>query len=349
MPFISVIIPVYKAELYLEACLDSVLAQDYPSLELLLVDDGSPDGCPAICDRYAGQYPNIRVLHQENQGPGPARNAGIAAARGDYLLFLDADDMLDGPGAIRLLAEAALENGADITCGGFRMMREDGGALAYVPPPCAAGPERADARDPGFRFRCFFQRDSMSFLWGKLYRRSFLAEHGLRLGEQAYMEDKLFQLCACLCRPAYAFVPQSVLLYRQNGQSVSGRYRRDIPENVEDVCASFLRFAAGHGGEAAARDLMALTALRGVFAAADHELAHGQGFRSCVRQVKRCMGLPAIRQGVQALARGRGLRGIPTLFWRAAVWGSAVAASCRCYRLFALLTALARRLLSIRN
>ena len=108
MPLISVIIPVYKAEAYLEECLDSVLAQEYPSLELILVDDGSPDGSPAICDRYAGRHPNIQVIHQENQGPGPARNAGIAAARGEYLMFADADDKLDGPRAIRSLAEAAL-------------------------------------------------------------------------------------------------------------------------------------------------------------------------------------------------------------------------------------------------
>ena len=94
-PLISIIVPVYNAEKTLERCVDSILNQTYQDFELLLVDDGSPDACPEICERYAREYPGlVRVLHQENQGLGMARNAGAALAQGEYLLFLDSDDTI---------------------------------------------------------------------------------------------------------------------------------------------------------------------------------------------------------------------------------------------------------------
>ena len=105
-PLVSVVIPVYKVEPYLCRCVDSVLAQTLSDIEVILVDDGSPDGCPAICDRYAEQYPQIRVIHKENGGVSAARNDGIAAARGVWLLFLDSDDALE-EGALRRYCEAA--------------------------------------------------------------------------------------------------------------------------------------------------------------------------------------------------------------------------------------------------
>ena len=77
VPLVSVVIPVYKTEKYLEECIASVLGQDYPKIELILVDDGSPDRCPAICEYYAGKYENIQTIHQKNQGLGMARNRGI--------------------------------------------------------------------------------------------------------------------------------------------------------------------------------------------------------------------------------------------------------------------------------
>ena len=96
---VSVIIPVYKVEQYLGECVESVLKQDYPFLDIILVDDGSPDACPKLCDTYAEKYPQyIRVLHKENGGLGAARNAGAEIARGSFLMFLDSDDKLDGPG-----------------------------------------------------------------------------------------------------------------------------------------------------------------------------------------------------------------------------------------------------------
>lgn len=92
---ISVIVPVYNVEQYLPRCLDSILCQSYENLEIILVDDGSPDGSGAICDGYAQKDPRIQVIHQENGGLSAARNAGIAAATGAYLAFVDSDDYLE--------------------------------------------------------------------------------------------------------------------------------------------------------------------------------------------------------------------------------------------------------------
>ena len=92
MSFLSVIIPVYNVEVYLRQCIDSVLNQKIDDLEIVLVDDESPDNCPDICDDYAKKYPNIVVIHQKNSGLSGARNAGLEVAAGEYIMFLDSDD-----------------------------------------------------------------------------------------------------------------------------------------------------------------------------------------------------------------------------------------------------------------
>lgn len=94
MSLISIIVPVYKVEAYLRPCVDSILAQTFPDFELILVDDGSPDNCGAICDEYAERESRVRVIHQQNGGLSAARNAGIDAARGEYLTFIDSDDVV---------------------------------------------------------------------------------------------------------------------------------------------------------------------------------------------------------------------------------------------------------------
>lgn len=110
---ISVIIPVYKVEPYLRCCLDSVLAQTYKELEIILVDDGSPDGCPAICDAYAGKDARVQVIHQKNAGLSGARNAGIAIARGSFLAFIDSDDFV-APDFIERLYEACISTDSQL-------------------------------------------------------------------------------------------------------------------------------------------------------------------------------------------------------------------------------------------
>ena len=93
--FYSVIVPVYKTEKYLKSCVDSVLKQTFSDYELILIDDGSPDTCPKICDEYAQRYSHVRVIHKKNGGLSDARNCGIKAAHGKYLIFMDSDDFWD--------------------------------------------------------------------------------------------------------------------------------------------------------------------------------------------------------------------------------------------------------------
>lgn len=121
----SVVIPVYNVADYLRGCVDSVLANDCSDCEIILVDDGSTDGiCPTICDEYAASYPHlIRVIHQENRGLGGARNTGLEAAKGDYLLFLDSDDTIE-PQTLSVLSGAVEDSRAEIYS--FHLYSHDG-------------------------------------------------------------------------------------------------------------------------------------------------------------------------------------------------------------------------------
>lgn len=95
MSMISVVVPVYKAEQYISRCVDSVLAQSFRNIELILIDDGSPDRCPEICDKYAQQDNRVRVIHQKNNGVAAARNTGLEKAQGEYITFVDSDDFVE--------------------------------------------------------------------------------------------------------------------------------------------------------------------------------------------------------------------------------------------------------------
>jgi len=110
---VSVIVPVYNVEEYLPQCVESIINQDCANKELVLVDDGSPDNCPNICDEYAEKYDFIRVVHKENGGLSDARNAGIREATGDYVLFVDADDFIE-PGSISVIMEVAERSFPDV-------------------------------------------------------------------------------------------------------------------------------------------------------------------------------------------------------------------------------------------
>lgn len=124
MPQISVIVPVYKVEKYIDRCVQSILTQSYADFELILVDDGSPDNCPVMCDSWAERDSRIHVIHKENGGLSSARNAGIAVAEGEYLIFVDSDDVIH-PDCLNILITCIQNTGAEIALGGFTRFQED--------------------------------------------------------------------------------------------------------------------------------------------------------------------------------------------------------------------------------
>lgn len=112
----SIIVPVYKTEKYLSNCVDSILSQTYRNFELILVDDGSPDHCPRLCDEYAKRDHRVRVFHKENGGAASARNIGIHAAQGDYILFADSDDKWNDITALQSIVKALATYQCDVLC-----------------------------------------------------------------------------------------------------------------------------------------------------------------------------------------------------------------------------------------
>lgn len=123
MPEISVIVPVYKAEQYLERCVKSILEQTYQSFELILVDDGSPDGSPILCDKWAEKDSRVHVIHKKNGGASSARNAGLKIAKGNWIAFADSDDWLDR-NALKTLYDLANQYNVPMAIGGMRVVQK---------------------------------------------------------------------------------------------------------------------------------------------------------------------------------------------------------------------------------
>ncbi len=178
---ISVIIPVYRVEAYLRRCVDSVLAQTYDNLEILLVDDGSDDGCPGICDAYAQKDRRVQVIHQENRGLSGARNAGIDRAKGNYLVFADSDDYL-APEFVERLYRACLDTGSDLALCRFAYVK--GEAI-----PRAGGGEIEVLTGRQMQARlCEPEGVYYVVAWNKLYRRELF--EGIRYPEGRIHEDE---------------------------------------------------------------------------------------------------------------------------------------------------------------
>ena len=210
---ISVIIPVYNVAEFLPQCLDSVVSQDYRSLQILLVDDGSTDGSGEICDRYAAADARIQVIHQPNQGAGAAKNAGLRAAEGTYLAFVDSDDFLE-PGAYREMVKTMEETQADMVQFSFRNVYRNRTEDQSLLP----GPEEMDAKTYLLRF----PKDwTCSLLWNKLYKRKLydgvFFEEGRKIDDEFFTYQALLKPCKVVRRETIVYN------YRKRASSVMSR------------------------------------------------------------------------------------------------------------------------------
>jgi glycosyltransferase involved in cell wall biosynthesis len=172
---ISVIIPVYNVEKYLYRCIDSVLTQSYTNLEIILIDDGSPDKCPEICDKYAKKDSRIQVIHQHNKGPSSARNAGLNIMSGQYVTFLDSDDFWHSD-FLKILYSECISNSCDIT----ECEYIHGTQSEFPPIPI-------DYSFQLYQKNIFILYKAKTITWGKLYKSNLWSDIRFPIGK--YYED----------------------------------------------------------------------------------------------------------------------------------------------------------------
>ncbi len=220
---ISIVVPVYKVEAFLNRCVDSILAQSFTDFELILVDDGSPDNCGKICDEYAEKDKRIKVIHQENSGVSAARNAGIDTARGEWLVFIDSDDWVH-PDYLRILHNTAMEQDADLVACRYETVY-DGTEVddsPISPMPSADTVEEYWVGD----------RTGASSPWCKLYRRILFNE--LRFPVGKLEEDEFVTYKVLFCCNKIAVVDNAMYYYfvNKDGLSKTNHIRR-LPDALE--------------------------------------------------------------------------------------------------------------------
>lgn len=237
---ISILVPVYNVEKYLCRCLDSILAQTYTDYEVVLVDDGSTDRSGALCDAYAAEHDCIRVIHQENAGLAQVRNVSVAAARGEYITFVDSDDAIE-PNLLETLMGDLLETGSDISICSWSEV-SDAGVRTQI---------TWDRKEDGFQVwtteqavkALLYQKGIDNNSWGKLYARHVLQDVVFPAGRVYEDIAVAYQIFLKANRVCYR--PEALYLYTSNtagiSQSAFTPRRMDLIDMVDGVYADIAR------------------------------------------------------------------------------------------------------------
>lgn len=237
-PLLTVIVPVYGAEMYLSKCVDSLLGQTYQNLQILLVDDGSKDSCPEICDQYGKLDPRITVIHQENMGQSMARNHGLELCRGDYVTFADSDDWVE-PTAYGEMLEAMERTGADIACCGRYNVEEKTGEKTQ-----GLCPEREEVLSAGEMLKKMLSWQNCDCSpCDKIFKASLF--EGIRFPLKSGSEDVAILYKLVLASQKNVLVPIPFYNYLQRSGSTSCgtsvdsrifRYQKYTEEMYRDIC-----------------------------------------------------------------------------------------------------------------
>lgn len=218
---VSIIVAIWNVEPYIHKCLDCIISQTYPYLEIILVDDGSPDNCGKICDEYAGRDSRFKVIHQENQGVSVARQVGLDAATGDYVIHIDPDDYVELNMIESLVKEVELYDADMVTCNFYRNDME----------------EKCDYSSAQDLIRKMLHYEITICLWNVLIRRSFIQLHQLSfypLG-LSFSEDFLFVIRCLKEEPVIRHLDKSLYHYVQQDSGLSGRSTRNLRCLIEYI------------------------------------------------------------------------------------------------------------------
>lgn len=218
MPQVSVIVPVYKVEPYLHRCVDSILSQTFSDFELILVDDGSPDNCLAICEEYAASDKRVRVVHKENGGLSSARNAGLRIAQGRYIMFCDSDDYVSPRWCECMYRQAERTPNAFVYSD---LIRSDD-----AEPVLLSGGEAGEAAETDY-YTCYAKGLS-GYVCNKIYSAERVRKQGLFFDETAHLfEDVDFNLKYLRDCSACVFVTDKLYVYIQRDGSIMHKYDPD--------------------------------------------------------------------------------------------------------------------------
>lgn len=224
---ISVIVPIYNVIQYLPQCMESILAQSWQDMEIILVDDGSKDECPRLCDEYAAQDARIRVIHKPNGGLSDARNAGMRVAKGEWIYFIDSDDWMH-PDALKQLYEFAIKNQCEVVQGNLYYAYKD--HLLYRLPNKKESNQYVFEREEAMRLLIINDRVK-NFAWGKLYRADILRDLDFPVGK--YFEDSFWQHKVMHRVKHYGIIDEPLYYYRQREDSISGTASSRLKDLVE--------------------------------------------------------------------------------------------------------------------
>lgn len=217
-PLVSIIVPIYKVEPYLRRCLDSIVNQTYTNLEIILVDDGSPDNCPKICDEYAAIDKRIIVIHKENGGLSDARNAGLDICKGEYISFVDSDDWVD-ENYIKLMLGAATNNHADIIVSDF--IKTNSYLNSSRPKP----EKSMEILNSITALKRIWSKDAITFVtaWGKLIKKNLFNKIRFPIGKLNEDEYTSYKLYFHASKVIQLFVP--LYYYYQRKDSIMGQIK----------------------------------------------------------------------------------------------------------------------------
>ena len=235
-PFYSIIIPVYKTEKYLQECLDSILRQTCGEFEVIVVDDGSPDGCPEICDRYAAQDSRIIVIHKENEGVVKARNTALGFVRGQYIIFVDSDDWVDSD-MLEVYRDLIEENQADMVISGSNYLESANKTLLQkypVHPGIYNGDSLKTLQDNMLYSGTFYEYYLNPAFWGKAYKKELIVTNMLSVDPGISVGEDLCCVYACLLNAENVVVCENKGMYHyRNIQGTGSKaYRGGFYENA---------------------------------------------------------------------------------------------------------------------
>lgn len=247
-PLVSVVIPIYNVEKYLDRCVSSVVNQTYRNLEIILVDDGSPDNCPAMCDAWAERDSRIRVIHKKNNGQGMARNSGMDIATGKYIFFFDSDDYVAYE-TVSLCVSSAEKQNADVVMFGFCHVFSDGTLKKVkldVKQNLFSGESVREVVLPGlFTYDMGYGGSAC----GKMFRLKLLRDEGIRFASERVIisEDSYFSLEVFNIAQVVFLLPENLYYYYKRDGSFSNTYRWDRQEKINFFLEKCLEYVEGAG------------------------------------------------------------------------------------------------------